>query len=153
MVTKNKKGFIRTLEAVIAIILILGFIFWITPKVVEFEEKVPENVANAKDFILNQILSEKEYSECVLFASEGECESVLSDSSEGSCKDIIINELIEDNIPHGYSYHCEICSSSGSCTNLPEPDKTLKKSVYTGSIFVYGSSTNYKVFRIYIWEK
>lgn len=146
----DKKGFIRTLEAVIAIILILGFIFWITPKVVEFEEKVPENVANAKDFILNQILSEKEYSQCVLEADLGEsygkiCEEALTCDYEDKILDLF------ENIPYGYSYHCEICSKSASCTKLPS--EAEDKSIYTGSIFVYKSSSEYRVFRIYIWEK
>lgn len=144
----NKKGFIRTLEAVIAIVLILGFIFYITPKVVEFEEKVPENVANAKEFILNQILFNKEYSSCIISAGNENCETAITcDKNEE------IKKLFKDNVPYGYEYACEICSSDSQkkpCINLPE--KTFEKSVYTNSIFIYKPTKDYNIMRIYIWK-
>lgn len=142
----DKKGFIRTLEAVIAIILILGFIFYITPKVVEFEEKIPEDIANAKEFILNQILSNKEYTECIINANVGkECEEALTCDKK--------NEIIKlmNYIPYGYDYLCEICVGSAQCTSLP--DGAEGKSIYTNTIFIYKPDKNYNIMRIYIWKK
>lgn len=144
----NKKGFIRTLEAVIAIILILGFIFWVTPKVTEFEEEVPENIASSKEFIMNQILYDKDYSQCIAFATEGKCEDVLISVSD-ECKSKIIDSLIKKNIPVGYDYSCEICSGSW-CGKANYPDD---RSIYTNSIFVYRSDKNYNTIRIFIWKK
>ena len=42
----NKKAFIRTFEAIIAIIFILGFIYMITPKEMKISEEVV--IANFK---------------------------------------------------------------------------------------------------------
>lgn len=141
----NKKGFIRTLEAVIAIIIILGIIFYITPTVAEFEEEVPEDVVNAKEFILNQILSNKEYGECILNADPNKiCGSALV----GECKENLIDNLIEKNIPAGYDHACEVCESS-VCGKAKYP---LDKSIYTNSIFIYKKDKNYNVMRIYIWK-
>ena len=148
----NKKGFIRILEAVIAIILILGFIFWITPRVTEFEEEIPENVASSKEFIMNQILQKKEYGECIAAAKYG-----ISSGEHGNCENALCeerkNEIMNlfENIPIGYDYWCEICPSSMSCTNLPP--RSEKKSIYTNSIFVYKSDQSYNTIRIYIWKK
>lgn len=145
----NKKGFIRTLEAVIAIVLILGFIFYITPRVVEFEEKVPENVANAKEFILNQILFNKDYSSCIISAGNGACDTAITCDKKTE-----ILKLFKDNVPFGYNYICEICSSDSEkkpCITLPED--TFEKSVYTNSIFIYKADQKYNIMRIYIWKK
>lgn len=151
----NKKGFIRTLEAVIAIVLILGFIFYITPKVVEFEEKVPEDVVNTKEFILNQILFNKEYSNCIMGAEigassneHGNCESALEKCGK---KEDIMN-LFSKYIPYGYNWWCEICDETKkTCTSLGED--ALKKSIYTNTIFIYKSGNTYNIMRIYIWKK
>lgn len=144
----NKKGFIRTLEAVIAIIVILSIIFYITPRVVEFEEKVPEDVANAKEFIMNQVLFNKEYSKCIVDVTNyGNCESAL-----GNCESATKIMGLFEYVPYGYSWHCEICSDTNPiCTTLPQD--VLEKSIYTNSIFVYKAGQDYNIMRIYIWKK
>lgn len=147
----NKKGFVRTLEAVIAIILIFGFLFYITPKVVEFEEKIPENIANAKEFIMNQILFNKEYGECILAAEgEGSCSEVLTCGR----KDEIM--ALFEYIPYGYEWACEICEGSERCLT-PYDAIPTDKSVFTNTVFIYNKDfapgeEKYNIMRIYIWK-
>ena len=49
----NNKGFIRTLEAVIAIIIILGLIAYLIPSR-ELKIEIPSNVKEAREFIFNE---------------------------------------------------------------------------------------------------
>ena len=51
----NKKGFLRIIEAVIAIVLILGFILYINYKTPENKLGVPDQVRSSMDAILNQL--------------------------------------------------------------------------------------------------
>ena len=50
-----KQGYIRTLEAVIAIVIILLFIFTITPKNITNPSDIPVQVKTAQTYILQSI--------------------------------------------------------------------------------------------------
>jgi len=133
----NKKGFGKTLEATIAIILILSFIYYFSPKPLTKESDLPENVKEAQKFILEEISATKELRDCVLAAPEGKCDP-------GCTK---VENLVKKHTPPGYAFACEICPTAGTCSsNVP-----LDKSLYTNSIFI--SANNPKVVRIYFWEK
>lgn len=135
----NKKGWIKTLEAVIAIILIMGFILIITPKH-EIGEEIPENVKVAQEFILEEVLYNETFRNCVINAKTGSCKK------DGGCKEDL-NNFIAENVPAGYDYECEICIS-GSCIALPT--ETLEKSVYVNNVFI---AEGPRIFRIYFWRK
>ena len=137
----NKKGFGKTLEATLAILLILTFIFYFTPKQEPESTTLPENVAEAQAFILQQISTKTSLRDCVLNpTSVGNCNKIT-----GTCSNI--ESFVNANKPHGYQHRCEICPTASTCSgNLP-----TDVSLYTDSIFVSGPDP--KVVRIYFWEK
>lgn len=147
----NKKGFIKTLEAVIAVILIISFLFYVINKSSVRESEVPKNIEEAQTFILNAVSENKTFRECIV-------NSIISVDRGLACKidgaDLNncvfgINEFVKKNIPAGYDYECEICGKVESC--VPLPDETIKKSIYVKDSFIAAKQS--KIFRIYVWRK
>jgi len=119
----DKKGYIRTLEAIIAIVIIFGFIISILPKETKNEAKVPEEVELTMKKILDGIQAKEDLRLAV---------KIRDDVSLTLLKNTIINPLV----PQAMSY-CfwvsdipnKVCKDGGS--SLPS-DKTI----YTQSRFL-----------------
>ncbi|MCX6711946.1 MAG: hypothetical protein NT139_02835, partial [Candidatus Woesearchaeota archaeon] len=133
----NKKGYLKTIEAVIAILIILGFIYIITPKQHLPEETTPQSVASAEEFIINQILYNSTYRSCIV-------------SDNRPC----IDNLVKKNSPSGYNYQFEMCDTSTSCLQELNITLPIDKSIYSKSILVSQEKglISPKVFRVYMWE-
>jgi len=137
----STKGLIRTLEAVIAVLLILALLFFILPEEEIPTGEVPAQVKNAQRFVLEEIALDKNHRNCITgdAAYQGKCEQ--------RCPQI--NAVILQNIPFGYAATCEICNSAISCAGLNLP---AEKSIYADSIFISRNTVN-KVVRVYYYEK
>lgn len=129
----NKKGFIRTLEAVIAIVIILGLIIYLTPSK-KLEVEVPSNIREAKEFILKEILINEELRDNV-------------ENINGNCKVGELKVFLDEHVPVGYDYSCEICieGSGTGCGNI----KGIEKDIYSGAVYLHSK----KVFRLFMYEK
>jgi|TARA_Y100000310_G_scaffold225672_1_gene227734 hypothetical protein len=135
----NKKGFAKTLEATIAIILILTFIFYFTPKSLSEDPSIPANVMESQAFILEQISTTPSLRDCLVqSAAVGKCETVC----------LNVSDFVQDNDnkPFGYTAFCEVCNSANTCAG----DLPLNVSLYTDSVFLSGKFP--KVVRIYFWS-
>ncbi len=140
----GKQGFIRTVESLIAIILLLGFILYTFNGEKNFSN-TPKTVEDTNRFISNEFLFNNQFRTCFINTiGEGFCE----DKVTSNCRSLL-NDFITKSVPAGYDYECEICDSSQSCTNLRAP-KDL--SLYPKSVFIF-SGTNAKVVRMYLYEK
>lgn len=140
---KSKKGVVKTLEAVIAIIAILGFIYTIFPEKKEITGEVPAAVKAAEEYVLTEIALNKEYRRCVT-DEIGEY--------AGACKIgclIQLDELMKSRAPLGYASMCEVCDTALSCTSEHLP---AGASIYTDSIFIARHPVK-KVVRVYFYEK
>jgi len=149
----DKKGFIRTLEAVIAILIILSFILYILPrKHVLAKSTIPEGVESSRNFILKEFLTNTEIRECV-GGIIIDATSAVSDGEEclkSKCAGVII-PLLDKHVVPGFNYTCEICDNVAPCTDLPP--ETIEKSVYPGSVFMYFVGKDTKYVRVYFWRK
>src|SRR3989344_3616520 len=145
----NKKGFIRTIEALIAIVLLLGLIAFIYSGNAKKLLNTPEVVDKASSFIINEFLNKPEFRTCFLNAqTQAFCKDGLStQNSPNDCKTTIL-EFIQKSIPPGYIYECEICSGSKSCTTITAPKDV---SIYPKSGFIY-TSTSPRVIRLYLYS-
>ncbi len=132
----NKKGFVRTLEAVIAVIIVFGIILVVTPSRPSQDSETPAAIKEAQSFILDRISANEIYRPCIQTAAAGEC-SVCPD----------IDAFVQQNQPKGYDYRCEICNSASTCSN-PLP---LDKSLYTDSRLI--ATNPAKVLRLVFWEQ
>jgi len=147
-----KQGLLRTLEAVLAIIAILGFLFFLLPEgEVPETGAVPKAVEEAQRYILAEISLNSTYRDCITGASGG-----IPPYYEGACQGGCLHQLdtfVKNSAPFGYTATCEICSEAISCQDLSLP---LDKSVYTDSIFISKQlptkQFNTKVLRVYMYE-
>jgi len=149
---KNKKGFVRTLEAVIAIILLLSIVYMVTPER-KFDISTPNKIEQAHTVIFSEVSLNQSFRNCILpnnliigaiNNAEGQYTGTVISNS---CLDPI-NNFIELHRPNGYVYLAEVCNKSASCldSNLP-----IDKSIFAESILL--ASDDPKVFRVYFWER
>ena len=145
----NKRGFIKTLEAMIAIILLLGLIFYLISNQPREIITKPQSIVAAEEFIHTEVLEKKEIRECMIQTTEnGKCQRVLS----ATCKEKLLDTIFESAKPFGYSFECEICTEQTSC--LSQEDQEVipdDRSVYINTIFVSGTPN--KILRSYFWEE
>lgn len=146
----NKKGFIRTLEAVIAIIILLSIIYVVTPTR-DFKITTPNNIEEAQSAIFSELLVNFTYRECILgissYGAINDIQEYLGTVITDPCL-TDINKFIDLHRPNNYIYLAEICDQSASCLDSMLP---VEKSIYSESIML--ASDNPKVFRIYFWER
>lgn len=137
-----KKAYLRTLEVVIAIVLVIGFIILTAPKQQKSQE-TPSIIKESRKFIFNEVLSNEELRSLIIQYEGNKC-SDLDDSNK-------LKILIKDNTPVNYIYECEICSAQTSCTELDLP----LKNIYADSISIAdpAAPTQLNIFRLYFWEK
>jgi hypothetical protein len=139
-VVKDKRGLIRTFEAIIAVVIMLTLIYYLVPKDRDVDVVAEHNVREAQKLILTEISLNEEFRECVSgFNTFGVC--------EGGCMNDI-DLFIDRNVPFGYESFCEICDSAISCTDGFLP---VDKSIYTDSVFIAHDPS--RIVRIYFWEK
>ncbi len=145
----NKKGFIRTLEALISILLLLGFILYLFSGKSTNIETTPEIVESANNNIINEFLYNPTFRTCFSNTNNyGLCSNVLVDVDNIKCKEEI-NNFIVKSVPIGYSHDCEICNTAKSCSNIRAPKE---KSVYPNSGFIYSEKNKEgRIVRIYIY--
>ncbi|HLD13045.1 MAG TPA: hypothetical protein VJB87_05665 [Candidatus Nanoarchaeia archaeon] len=136
----NNKGFIRTLESISAIILILAFIYFILPQATPQNTTTPQNVKTAQNNIINELLYNDNYRTCIFQANNGNCHD------NNDCN---LQELITENTPYGYEAACEICNQVQSC--IPAEQLPLDKSLYVNSIYLIRDQP--KILRVYLWEQ
>lgn len=140
----NKKGYIRTLEAVIGIVIILLFIFSVTPKSKSTAEEVPFVVKNSLDFMTAEINGNEEYRTAVYSVDVEAC-------GEGECQEeLTITPFISDNAPPGYTYNYKICDDPSCIAASDNPEV----SVYTADTFVSPPTDDQdpRLVRIWLWR-
>lgn len=135
------------MEAVIAILLVLGFLLYILPKTPALaESSIPEGLNSAREYILTKFLTDNELRDCVKDANFGECYKIGDDDCN-----ITISNLLKDNTPAGFTSYCEICPTTTPCTGYLTEDNA-RKSIYPGAIFMYYTGDP-KFVRVYFWRE
>ena len=137
LVNLNKKGYIKTVEAFIAIIIILIVVFFILPERPKQEFETPPIVESAQNFILNELTYNETARDCVI--TNRLCEN-----------SIVFTSIIESNIPAGYNYTAKICDTT-TCV-VPTP---IDKDVYVSDIIISSTLEEQKpkIVRLWIWSR
>lgn len=131
----SKKGYIKTLEAVIAVILIIVVSYTLLSRHVETPPEPPLIVQGAMRFINEKI----ELNDSIRYGIVRR-ETGIEDN---------IESIILDNKPRNYDFTCAVCSDSSTCF-IATP---LEKSVYVSDVFIASSEKkqNPKIIRIWFW--
>ncbi|RME55002.1 hypothetical protein D6777_02000 [Candidatus Woesearchaeota archaeon] len=145
----NKKGYIKTLEAVISIVGILLFTIGVTPREIPNPNEIPFVVQNAQDYIIEQLQLEP-YRQKVLdmnFDAGGE---VVVDDKFLDANDTITN-LVQNNLPPSYSYEFKICSTTTCLAKNPP----IGVSVYSDDVMLAGLNSagepKVRIVRVWFW--
>jgi len=147
----NKKGYIRVLESVLAVLIIFAVIFFLSYKVQKQDISIPSVVESSQNFILEVVSINETLRSCIIQPYTGNC--IHADFEYGSieCGDIFAS-TINSNLPRGYEYACEVCRGPLSClSGEPIP----LESVYTKAKFfaVDNEEVKEKVLRLYYWRQ
>jgi hypothetical protein len=121
----NKKGYIQTLEAVIAILILLSVILFSISLRGGDNPSVPEDISLLQNNILSQVQSN--YRDCVF--------------DESLCSNFV-NLLNEVPVTVGSNY-----SIDGALFVKPDVD------LYVDSIIIVNETNSVKTFTLYLWRK
>jgi len=169
----NKKGYVRTLEAVFAVLIVFAVIIFITREQSEKNLRDVPVVDSSQKFILDTISNDLALRFC---AVEGK--NTVGDDYTGPCNNqtnffldssvlprtvstvrisrftqsgrincgAAIGHLINENIPSSYYYTCEICNSALSCLNSGESNiiPADGRNVHTKTVFLAVSERSIK---------
>lgn len=140
----GKQGYIKTLEAVIAIVIILAFTFAVTPKP-EPLYKLPSSIENAQDYILEEIGRNAELRALIMNAD-------ASDHQDPAYAGI--KQIADENMPAGYEYSIGICLQSACVTNTTPIAEG--RSIYTAESMISSgnaSDNTPRVVRLWMWRR
>lgn len=132
----NRRGYIKTLEAVISIVGILFFTLSVTPRELPNPNEVPFMVGNALSYVTATLESDEAIRSQVLNSMGNES----------------INALISNNVPSGYSYEFQVCKDTTCLAQTPPPDV----SVYSEDIIIAGTDASgdpqVYIIRVWMWQ-
>lgn len=132
----NKRGYIKTLEAVISIVGILVFTFGVTPREIPNPNEVPFVVDTALKYVTSAISSDDTIRQQVL--------NGVGDAS--------LKGMLDNNVPVGYTYEYKICTETTCLAENPPPNV----SVYSDDVILagvdVGSIAKAYIIRIWMWQ-
>ena len=144
----NKRGFLRTLEAVIAVIIVFLFIYY-AGRSSDKDARFVQGIRSLEESILNDISKNDAFRECIVTTSladtdtdgKGKGKADVQEIGEGAtCPEV--KQFIEDSLPSRYrnNYAFTVCDPKelGSCT-LPT---ISSKEVYTSAVIISSSLNN-----------
>lgn len=141
----NKQGYIKTLEAVIAIVIILSFTFAVTPKP-EPSYALPSSVENAQVYILEEIEMNEDVREAVMTGDP---------TLPGDNMYILIDAIVAVNMPTGFDYTIGVCEESACSFSIRPDGLPADKSIYTAEAMIgsYGEEAlTPRIVRIWMWR-
>jgi len=140
----NKKGYLKTLEAVLAIVIILLFTFSVTPKE-EIDLSMPQNIKTSQSFILSELQNNETIRYYVVHSDDSDAASNAAYKA--------VDSLISENMPSSYDYTFGICKMSSCISNITS--LALETSIYSQDILITtdGLIQNPKVVRLWVWRK
>ena len=131
----NKKAYLKTLEAVIAAMILLLFIGEVLPHKTEDTASTPPDIETMQQTILKSISSRENLRACVL-------------TEDVPCIVSFINQIMKE----GLSYSITITDASSSLElpiTLPQD-----KAIYTKTLVISSTTTDYdpKLIRLHVWR-
>ncbi len=112
----NKKGFLKILEAIVAILIVLGFIVAIIPEKPAQQAKLPPDLEQTTNSILKELQETPEFRSCVLGGS-----STYSEirGSEAECVYNFIKFITEPRVLHPWDYATRVCTVDSRGEDTP----------------------------------
>jgi len=133
---KNKKAWIKIVEAAIAVLIVLSFVLLLFSR---------QNAGDEKEKEISKMLR---YTLDYLSNNENARNQVIARNSSN------IDKIISPLIPEWLNFSSRICSTSEVCSN---PAGFMQKTVYSDEILVFANLTYYSgeavKLKVFLWEK
>ena len=141
----SKRGFIRTLEAVLAVLIVLIFIFTVSQS--SSGNSQVESIRELEEGILRGVVQDEDMRDCIVSTAQSDLDGISAGTVCSEVRQFIVNSL-----PNRFrdDFEFQVCES-GNCVipNLPD------KNVYTAGAIISSSLTDEtyapKLIRIWIW--
>jgi len=133
---RNKKGWLRIIEAFIAILIITGGVLVVLSKK-SIDNNSLDRVYEKQKYLLDIIIKDDTSREYILQEDTGN-----------------LNSIIQNMIPNNWNFTISICEISDICNN-PDPPAPKDKEVYATEIIVTSTLNEYnpKKLRFFVWMK
>lgn len=139
----DKRGYLKTLEAIIAIVLLLVVVYTVIPKTIEPRPEPPLAIQDAQRFIVNDISNSDSLRTTILTSTD---DTFIASEVE---------KVIRAHMLPNYDFACAICPQTSACV-MPSP---LDKSIYMSDVFIASSlglslgEQRPKIVRFWMWQK
>jgi len=133
----NNKGFIHTLEAIIAILLLLSILFVSISLIKPEYDAIPIEIELLQKNILDEIQNNEEYRIYLLNNNE-----------------LLIEEFLNSRIGEDISFSFDICDSPSLSGCSSSNELLQNKNIYSESIIIReerDGGDEYIIFRLYLW--
>jgi|SRR3989344_2476509 len=147
---KDKGGFLRVLEAVIAVLLVAGAVTIILVKNVQVDDN-SETVKQIQQIILEEISTNPELRTAVLNCDSNSCNKAGISSNSRS-----LNNSISSLMPPEYNYEFTVCLLDEICTLSNSPGYYTKGDIYADEVSVAATleiAPDPKKLRLFMWLK
>ena len=143
---RGKRGFLRILEAFIAILIIAGAMTFIYVKEIPGKNQ-REDILNLERIILETITNDAQLRQAVLNGFGN------TESAEGNRT--LINSTIAKLVPQGYTFLFKICNLDEICGLDQRSSFYTKNEIYSERSSVSSTLETYdpKKIRLFMWEK
>jgi hypothetical protein len=132
MVINNKKGYLRTLESIIAVVLLMVVVFSSISINEPSTKKFPTEIEIVMDRILNEVQTNQQ----------------LRDYLVQNENNLLLDYLFSNFYQHNINIDIDICQDSIGCE--VRSNELTTNDVYTNSLIVYEQGS-IMLFRLYLW--
>ncbi len=135
---KNKKAWLRIVEAFLAVVIIASVLLIVFVR--QPNQTRAEEIAKFQRAILRQIALDDVLRQDVLIGGETEKENIIS--------------FINENKPDYWNFEIEICGIEDVCGISEYPPEALNKEIYAQEILITSTLENYspKKLKMFVWE-
>ena len=150
MIKKNKKGWIKVTEAVVAIILIVAILLVVIERESPIKSSTNQEIYNIQKAILREIqLTDTLRNEIIGTSGEIEWEALMTETPQTKNK-------IQEKTPSNFDCVAKICSPSNTCI-LPEeviPESTAEENIYVEKVMITTNLITYnpRVLKLFCWK-
>ncbi len=143
---KNKRGFVKIVEAFVAVMLVAGVLLFVVSRNSSVLSNKQSKIDDVEKSVLEEIAQREDYRDIILSVDD---QSELTSSSAGKFGEIWTT--VRTRVPESLDFRIKVCQLEQICPldNYPQ------KNVYTRAVAITTNITTYhpKQFKIWIWEK
>jgi len=136
---KDVKGWIRILEAFLAIMIIMGSLLIII-------SRQPKNIGVSDD------IYEKQRQILEIISKN---ETLRTEVLFGDSNSLVLNDVVKKLSPVSWNYSLNICALNEICPNLANNGNYISTDVYATEILITSNLTEYapKKLKLFVWRK